>query len=142
MESVGYQNVPRYRRAVPRVRLLFQRATRNILTLDTGLLDGKAESSFAPELTFTWIDLGCSPYQGPGVGPEGGGRRIVGIRVQDKNSGTFAVATWGQKSPLVVGQNKYVFAVNDSWIFANQLGCGHAKFSIYREGYFKEVPAN
>ena len=83
--------------------------------------------------------LECPPYQGPGVGNAGGGRRTVGIVVADAKGGDRAVVTWGRSATLRLGGQPYVVAVNQGWVLANGLGCGRAAITIYRLGYLKEL---
>jgi hypothetical protein len=93
------------------------------------------EATFAPEVTMAWTDLGCPAYQGPGVGPEGGGRRTVGVLVRDAVTGNEAVATWGRNATMQIRGEPYVLSVNQGWVLADGTGCGRAKLTLYRQGY-------
>jgi hypothetical protein len=94
---------------------------------------------FGAEVTLSWTDLGCSAYQGPGIGTIGGGRRTVGIVVADARAGNRAVVTWGRSATVRLAGHTYVVAVNQGWVLANGLGCGRAALAIYRSDYLKEI---
>jgi hypothetical protein len=95
---------------------------------------------FGPELRMSWTDLSCPAYQGPGVGPAGGGRRTVGVVVTDaRDAEAKTVVTWGRNGELRLNGEPYVVAVSQGWVFANGVGCGRAALTIYRAGYLRHL---
>jgi hypothetical protein len=97
------------------------------------------DPAFAPELNVSWKDLCCPAYHGPGVGPEGGGRRTVGLVVRDAATGDQAMATWGHNATVKIQGRTYILAVSQGWVYADALGCGRTQFAIYSEGYLSRV---
>lgn len=98
------------------------------------------KSELVPELRVRWAAVGCPPFSGDEViQPEDEQRGSVGIEVVSPDEAQQLVVRPGGRGTILLGEHRYVLAVEKAWMPLTGDGCGRSRWALYREGYLSST---